>query len=180
MIITRTWAMPNHNTFDIKPIGEFVQKYLQEGQVSVDPFARNKELATYTNDLNPNTQAQYHMEAEDFLIEMNKQNIKANLVIFDPPYSTRQIKECYDGIGKKGTSKDMQAPWSIWKKHINDLCFEDSIVLSFGWNTVGMGLKYGFKQLEIMLVCHGGSHNDTICMAEQKVLQIKSQGELLY
>ena len=36
--------------------------------------------------------------------------------------------------------------------------------LSFGWNSAGMGK--GWKIEEIMLVAHGGAHNDTICMAE--------------
>ena len=67
--------------------------------------------------------------------------------------------------------EDMQAPWSIWKKAINDICTNDAVVLSFGWNTVGMGKKYDFIITEIMLCCHGGSHNDTICMAEQKNLE---------
>jgi hypothetical protein len=51
----REWAMPSHETFDIPPIAAFVQKYLRESQVSVDPFARNRRWATYTNDLDPNT-----------------------------------------------------------------------------------------------------------------------------
>jgi hypothetical protein len=38
-------------------------------------------------------------------------------------------------------------------------------VLSFGWNTVGMGTDWTIE--EIMLVCHGGDHNDTICLAER-------------
>lgn len=42
------------------------------------------------------------------------------------------------------------------------------IVLSFGWQSAGMGLKRGYEILEIMLVAHGGGHNDTICMAERK------------
>lgn len=178
MIINRTWAMPSADTFDILPIGIFVQKYLLKGIISVDPFARNKRLANYTNDLNPDTRAEYHMEAEDFLIKLNNDDVKADLVIFDPPYSTRQIKECYDGVGKKGTTKDMQAPWSVWKKQINNLCVENSVVLSFGWNTVGMGKKYGFEIIEILLVCHGGSHNDTICMAERKL--VKKQSEMKF
>jgi len=160
--------MPSADTFDIKLIGEFVWRYLQKSEISIDPFARNKKWATYTNDLNPNTEAEYHLEAADFLYKLVTKNIKADLIIFDPPYSTRQIKECYDGIGKKGTTQDMQAPWSQWKKYINELCSPSATVLSFGWNTVGMGIKYGFEIVEIMLVCHGGSHNDTICMAERK------------
>jgi hypothetical protein len=42
------------------------------------------------------------------------------------------------------------------------------IILSFGWNTVGMGKSRGYEIREILLVCHGGAHNDTICMAERK------------
>lgn len=32
-----------------------------------------------------------------------------------------------------------------------------------------MGLKHGFAIEEIMLVAHGGVHNDTIVMVERKV-----------
>ena len=42
-----------------------------------------------------------------------------------------------------------------------------TVVLSFGWNSTGMGS--GFEPVEIMLVAHGGAHNDTICFAEKMV-----------
>jgi len=48
---------------------------------------------------------------------------------------------------------------------------DDAVVLSFGWNTVGMGKTRGFEIVEIMLVCHGGAHNDTICLAERRLPQ---------
>lgn len=54
----RTFAMPNAETFTVPPIGAFVQRYLAASKVSVDPFARNRSWATYTNDLNPATSAQ--------------------------------------------------------------------------------------------------------------------------
>lgn len=60
--------MPNADTFSVKPIGEFVQRYLATSRVSVDPFARNKRWATHTNDLNPATEAEHHMDAEAFLV----------------------------------------------------------------------------------------------------------------
>jgi hypothetical protein len=58
----RVWAMPNASTFDIPPIRALVKKYLHQSKVSVDPFARNKRWATYTNDLNPETAAESHAE----------------------------------------------------------------------------------------------------------------------
>lgn len=39
-------------------------------------------------------------------------------------------------------------------------------VLHFGWSSVGMG--EGWTQEEILLVCHGSDHNDTICLAERR------------
>jgi hypothetical protein len=42
------------------------------------------------------------------------------------------------------------------------------IVLSFGWNTNGIGLARGFNIEEILLVAHGGAKNDTICTVERK------------
>lgn len=41
-------------------------------------------------------------------------------------------------------------------------------VLSFGWNTNGMGKENGFVQKEILIVSHGGWHNDTLCLAEER------------
>lgn len=170
MKINRVWAMPSSNTFDIKPIGNFVKSYLQQTKISVDPFSRNKKWTTFTNDLNPNTDAEYHLEALTFLNNLQNKNILADVVIFDPPYSPRQISECYQQIGRTVTMKDTQGKsWSNWKTAISKIVPINGIVLSFGWNTVGMGKKHGFEIIEILLVCHGGMHNDTICMAEKRI-----------
>ena len=168
-IITRTWAMPNAETFSVPPIGEFVKRYLAKARISVDPFARNKRWATYTNDLNPETEAEYHMEALDFLKMLTAKSIETDLVIFDPPYSPRQVKEVYEKCGKHFGIKDQwnTGRWTAEKEEIAALMQPGGIVLSFGWNTQGMGIKNGFTIEEILLVCHGGAHNDTICMAER-------------
>jgi len=173
MKFSRTWAMPNHDTFSVKPIGAFVQRYLAESVIaSVDPFARNKQWATHTNDLNPATSAQHHMDAEVFLVLLKERNVKADLVLFDPPYSPRQISECYKSVGLTVGMKETQSAllYQRVRNAIVPILMPGAIVLSFGWNSVGMGKKHGFEQIEIMLCCHGGAHNDTICMAEQKIL----------
>lgn len=169
MNFSRVWAMPNHDTFSIPPIGAFVQKYLGASKCSIDPFARNKEWATYTNDLNPDTKARYHMDAEDFVGMLGFCGVTADLVIFDPPYSPRQISECYKGISLNVGKKDTQSAllYNRVRQSILRVCVSGSVVISFGWNSVGMGKKNGFEQIEILLCCHGGAHNDTICLAER-------------
>lgn len=169
--MSRVWAMPNHNTFDITPIRALVKRYLHTSQVSVDPFARNKRWATHTNDLNPETAAEHHLEAGEFLSRLVQQGVTADLFIFDPPYSPRQVKECYDGIGRKMQQEDAMTAMirGQWKEAALPLLSENAVVLSFGWNSIGFGLKYGFAIEEILLVCHGGDHNDTICTVERRV-----------
>lgn len=156
--------MPSADTFSVKPIGAFVHKYLRG--VSVDPFARNKQWATHTNDLNPATTAQHHMKAEDFLEMLAAQGVQADVILLDPPYSPRQITECYSAAGLTAGMKDTQSSfWTKVRASAKKLCKPGTVVLSFGWNSTGMGKE--FETLEIMLVAHGGAHNDTICVAQR-------------
>lgn len=164
-IMRRSWAMPNAETFSVPVIGELVRKYLHG--VSVDPFARNKRWATYTNDLNPATEAEYHMDAVDFLEMLAANGVTADVLILDPPYSPRQIAECYAAAGKTAGMKDTQNAtlYARVRRAARRLCKKGSIVLSFGWNSCGMG--EGFSPKELLLVAHGGAHNDTICFVEE-------------
>lgn len=162
--------MPSKDTFDVKPIAELVQKYLSQSQVSIDPFARNKQWATHTNDLNPKTKATHHLDAVDFLKVLKQQEVLADLLIFDPPYSPRQISECYAEAGLTAGMKDTQNArlYSECREAALDVLTEESIVISCGWNSSGMGIKRGFEIIEILMVCHGAAHNDTIVVVEKR------------
>lgn len=168
MEITRVWAMPNADTFQVKPIGNFVRKYLENSKYSIDPFARNCEFATVRNDLNTLTAATHHMDALEFLRYMKSLGRLFDLGIFDPPYSPRQISEVYQQIGRKTTTQDTSKSWGSWRDALSENIEVGGVVLSFGWNSCGMGMKRGFEIVEILMVCHGGNHNDTICTAEIK------------
>jgi len=180
MKIERLWAMPSANTFECQPIGDFVRKYLELCNTSVDPFARNVGWADYTNDLNPDTSAQYHTKALDFLIMLRDWKElagKIDLIIFDPPYSLRQIKECYDKVGEFTFEDSKYAgKWTEEKSVCYDLLKVDGYFLHFGWHTNGLGLKNKALIEEILLVAHGGAHNDTICMAERKIAHQQTMG----
>lgn len=171
ILFSRCFAMPNAATFSVKPIGEFVQRYLGAASISVDPFARNRNWATYTNDINPSTSAQSHQDAEAFLDYLASKNINADLGLFDPPYSPRQIMEHYQAAGITVTQEDTQSArlFRRVRNAIDKIISPGGIVLSFGWQSVGMGNVRGYELIETMLVAHGGGHNDTICIAERKV-----------
>lgn len=170
MNFARTFAMPNSETFFVLPIGAFVRGYLDKATVSVDPFARNQTWATYTNDLNPETAAQYHMDAEDFLVKLKADGVTADLGIFDPPYSPRQMAECYKSVGLKVGMEETQNA-RLYKRvrdALDAIIAPGGFVLSFGWQSAGMGMKRGYEMIDLLLVNHGGGHNDTICIAERK------------
>ena len=142
--IQRQWAMPNKNTFDIKPIKELIQSELTNG-IWIDP-----------------------MDALDFLKTFQNESVDG--VLYDPPYSPRQVTECYQGVGMNVTSETTRASfWGNQKKEISRIVKPGGKVITFGWNSGGIGRKYGFEITRILLVPHGGWHNDTICTVEVKV-----------
>ena len=140
MEIERVWAMPNKRTFQIKPIAELIKNEI--GDKYIDPFP-----------------FEYKADATEYL-----QNIPpSNYSVFDPPYSPRQLKECYNGKGEYDTKA---STWSKWK----DLLAEKTLLkcISFGWNSGGLGKSRGFEITKILIIPHGGMHNDTICTVEIK------------
>ena len=163
---SRSFAMANCCTFKIPPIADFVYRHTIGAAVIVDPFARDSNVGTITNDLNPNTKAQYHMQADEFLGMLVDQGTQADVFLCAPPYSPRQVKECYQGVGIKTTQQDTQSSFYIKiGHHVHQLIKPSGIILSFGWNSMGVGSA--FDHVEVLLVSHGGAHNDTICVAQQ-------------
>lgn len=158
--------MPSRHTFTIKPIRELIQKYVGDGKNWIDPFAGFNSTAEFRNDLNPNAPTEHHMEAEEFCRMAEGQFDGA---LFDPPYSSRQIKECYEHIGIEahGNYTTSNFYWKV-KRAIAPKIKTGGYAISFGWNTSGFGKKLGFEIAEILLVAHGASHNDTIVTVEQK------------
>lgn len=170
--MSRVWAMPSGDTFTIKPIAELLDRYLTPNMAVVDPFARNSMYGTVRNDLNPNTSAQYHMKAEEFAVMILAQSgeNQFDAILFDSPYSPRQVTECYQSAGLTATMRDTQTAhmYSAVRDALAPTLKPGGIALSFGWNSVGFGLTRGFDLEEVLLVCHGGAHNDTICLVERK------------
>lgn len=167
MEIKRKWAMPNSNTFLIKPINELVTRYCV-GLNTIDPFARNSKIAKFTNDIDPKTSAEYHLNALDFLKTFHDDF--ADCILFDPPYSPSQVSECYKSVGLSCNMQDTSAAfWGNLKKEIARVLKINGICLTFGWCSNGIGKKYNFEIIEILLVAHGGWHNDTICTVEKKL-----------
>lgn len=167
MIINRVWAMPSAATFSIIPIKDFVERHILTANVIVDPFANSCRYGTLTNDLNPEYETTYHMDALDFLSMLPDNS--ADVVLYDPPYSARQASECYKQFGKEKLTALVTNDkyWSDCRKEVVRILKPNAKVLCFGWNSNGMG--GGLVLEEVLLVAHGGFHNDTICTQFRKI-----------
>lgn len=168
MIINRIWAMPSKWTFEIKPIKELLKNYVSKEKIWVDPFAGKYSPATITNDLNKKMDTNFHMDALDFLKTIEKESVDG--AFFDPPYSVTQLKRVYDDIGLSLTGRETKCSyWSDIRDEYNRIVKKGGIVISCGWSSNGVGKLRGFDILEILMVPHGGSHNDTIVTVEKKI-----------
>ncbi len=170
-ILRRAWAMPNKNTFSIKPFKELIEKYkakLPKNAIILDPFANSNKQATITNDLDPQYDTNYHMDAKDFLHIFEDNSV--DMILYDPPYSPHQVKLCYTELERTVTWQDTSASfWSKQKDEIARILKPGGISICFGWHTNGLGKKRGFRIAEILDVAHGGNHNDTLATVEEKV-----------
>lgn len=170
MKISRAWAMPSHRTFSIKPIKELLSRYVvyeKDSHEWVDPFAGDSLWAGTSNDLDPATIAVAHMDALEFLRGLPSEGF--NGVLFDPPYSPRQVSECYRKFDETVNMQTTQSSfWAKMKDEITRIIKPGGIVITLGWNSNGIGKSRGFEMIEILIVAHGGWHNDTIATVERK------------
>ncbi len=172
MYISRQWAMPNKNTFTIKPIRELIEDIFStsDSLVACDPFVNNspfKDRCVFQNDIDNTIDCTSHMDAKEFLKSIP--DICCDVVFFDHPYSPRQVSESYKKHGLSVNSATTQSSyWSVLKAEIARITKTGGIVVSCGWNSGGIGKSLGFEINKILLVPHGGWHNDTIITAERK------------
>lgn len=149
--IEREWAMPNHKTFEIKPIKKLIQEELGNEFLDLFPYPYTKDALELIRQIKTNT---------------------VKKLGFDPPYSLRQLKEKYDNLGKSLTQRETTNYWSDLKDEVARVLKPGGKVISFGWNSIGIGKTRGFEITRILMVCHGGHHNDTICTVERKVNEV--------
>ena len=174
MQINRIWAMPSAETFMIKPIRELVDRYLGDG-IWIDPFCRNsifKDRCSLTNDLNPKFAGTHNMDAIDFLKSLPANS--ADGILFDPPFSPRQVKEAYQGFGPCDTTRRF---YSSRKAEAARVLKVGAIAIVCGWNSLGLGRKNGMEIEEILMVNHG-DQNDTIVTVCRKVRNVSAVADL--
>jgi len=175
--INRVWAMPNKATFTIKPIANLLSRYIADGKGWVDPFAGHNSPAEWQNDLDTASPVPFHLDALDFLKLFPDSSQQGCLL--DPPYSITQARECYNGYGmdKLDIKPTSMKYWAEIKNQMRRITVLGGSVICCGWSSMGLGKNRGFEMLEVLLVPHGGSKNDTIVTVEVKTRETGKETE---
>jgi len=155
--------MPSIWTFTMKPVKELFTKY-DVGKNWLDPFAGENSPAEFTNDIEGRG-AQSQMDALEYLKTIKDGSIDG--VLFDPPYSVEQCLRRYTPI-HNGTAGRAEY-WAKCKDEISRIIRPSGKCISFCWDSVGVGKNRGFEIEEILLLCHGACHNDTIITVDYKI-----------
>ena len=146
----------NKYTFSIKPIRSWVERNSKGRVLNLFAGKTKLNLNELRIDLDETMNADIYMEAYEFIGDCKE---KFDTIILDPPYAYRKSMEMYNG---KKASKLNQI-----KDLIPNLLNKNGIVITFGYHSVSMGKKRGFKQIKILLMSHGGAIHDTIAVIER-------------
>ena len=84
-----------------------LSRYVNLRIVSLRNFGNR--LASVTNDIDPQYDTDFHMDATDFLNSFKPDSV--DMVLYDPPYSPRQVAECYKALGITVNMQTTQASY---------------------------------------------------------------------
>jgi hypothetical protein len=166
--------MPSKWTFRMKPVWRLFSEY-EVGKGWADPFAGETSPAEFTNDIEGRGNLS-QMDALEYLKSLPDESMEG--VLFDPPYSTEQCLRKYTPK-RKGTAGRAEY-WAKCKDEITRILKMNGLCISFCWDSVGVGVNRGFKIEEILLICHGACHNDTIVTVDRKKIDVIEPSLVLF
>jgi len=140
------FAMPNKETFKIPPITKLLYEETNNKYYDAFPFPYKEDFLEKAKSIPDNS---------------------IKFVAYDPPYSPRQLKECYASLGQVSNWDGTNSMWSKWEAELARICEPCGNVIKFGWNS--HLIRPDFEITRILLVNHGSHHNDTIVTVQKKV-----------
>jgi hypothetical protein len=166
MRIERVFAIPSKWTFAIPPIAKLIREEMADTRPWADPFAGMTSPAHIRNDINSDMPTEYHLDAIDFLDQLEDHSVAG--VLFDPPYSVEMARRLYGTFKKCDTVSFLQYMCRCRDRIINILK-TNAKVICCGWTSTGFNINRGFEMARILLVYHGFTRNDTIVTVERKI-----------
>lgn len=166
--------MPSKWTFLQPLLFEYVLSHIPENTNVLIPFAGKYRITEYEgkgckyvyNDLNPDIEADYHMEAYKLREIFKKESF--GCIVADPPYTHYQGTKSYSGFKCQRITD--------WRNTANYLLKPGAIYIELGYNSTGLRMEIA-KKIALGVCCIGGSHNDILILVQQKFGKLKLESE---
>ncbi len=158
------FVMPNKWTFGIPYIKNYLEMLCADKRILL-PYAGMTRLRTPSAslyiDIDPDVKPDIVSDCKDILPKLlRNKDVNYDIVLLDPPFSAHQA------IRKYGNKK--MSDLSVIKDYCAEILSEGGVVVTFGFNSTGMGKKRGFIKDELHIFNHGGNHNDMFMLKEHK------------
>lgn len=149
-------------TFSKKPIRDWVEGQC-EGKV-LNLFAGKTKLAVdeVRVDIGRDMVADHYMDALEFIRWWHDQPLLCkpfDTILLDPPYAHRKSMEMYQGR--------KMSPFRKLKEEIPSILAPSGCVITFGYHSVSMGARRGFRLENLLVISHGGAIHDTLATKER-------------
>jgi len=150
----------NKYTFKSKTIKSWVENHCK-GKTVLNLFAGQTILSDCAmeirNDIDTTMNADYHLDALEFVTTLT--GYQFDVIILDPPYAYRKSMEMYNG--------HKNSRFNEVKNNLSSILKPNGKVITFGYQSISMGMTRGFTVKEILIMSHGGAIHDTIATLEQ-------------
>ena len=151
---------PKRYTFQQPKLKKWIEKQCRGKTLNLFAGMTKLNINEIRVDNDKDATADYYMDVLEF-VYFAKGKMKFDTVILDPPYTFRKSKEKYNGGYIGSFPKLKNALLSILSK--------EAIIITLGYDTVGMSKSRGFEKKAICIICHNGDHKDTLCLVERRI-----------
>jgi len=151
-------------TFESPKIKEWVESRSHGKVLNLFAGTTKLNLDEIRNDLNPKIEADYHMDAYDFVKKWKGH--KFDTIILDPPYSYRKSMEMYNGY--------KSSKFKLIADAVDKILADDGVIITFGYHSTFMGKKRKYELKELCVFAHGGAQHCTIGIVETRKPKIKN------
>ena len=167
--IERVFASHHKYTFRVKPVKKLLAEEMNGG-IWLDPMSGYHSPADVTNDINPDTPAQHHEDALEFLKKQPHAHYDG--ILFDPPYSFENAKKIYALQDKPFMQRGIVPFYNYirqCRKALVPLVKPNGKIILFGYDSMGMGKRNGFLLERVLIIPMGWCKIDIIVTVDRKV-----------
>ena len=149
---------PKKYTFEQPKLRLWVEQRCEGSVLNLFAGKTKMNVDEFRVDMNPEFKPDFCGDAFSFVTTTDR---RFKTIILDPPYNLRKAREKYGGryIGS----------FTKIKNQLKEILLPRGVIITLGYDTVGMSRSRGFEKESVCVICHNGDHNDTLVVMERMI-----------